>query len=256
MKSRNERRDFFENFSDEVNNNLFDNLDWSEAVVIFPENLDKNIKKTQSNKISFKLENVINTIETTSDSCVLVFCSAKNPGGGILQGSKAQEEEISLHSSWYFQIRNIENFYLKKGENAINTDKLLYVKKGFLLKNEYYFDIKPVEVSFIGSTAPNVKGMLEQNFDIANVEDVMRKRVENVLKLAQISRRSKLILGAWGCGIFGLDPVIVAKIFNEKINEGWFSGEIIFSINEKSILEVFENIISNPLKTLKKIKVK
>jgi uncharacterized protein (TIGR02452 family) len=71
------------------------------------------------------------------NSVVLVFCSAKNPGGGVTQGSIAQEESIVIHSSWFFQVKDVSGFYLKSKSNAINTDNLLYIDKGYLFTNEY-----------------------------------------------------------------------------------------------------------------------
>jgi len=54
-----------------------------------------------------------------------------------------------------------------------------------------------------------------------------------------------IILGAWGCGIFGNDPVVVANLFNESIKENQYFKEIIFAIydNKESITyKAFEEV--------------
>ena len=102
------------------------NLDYSVPEVIKPNEI-KNIKKNLFVKnISFFHGNVLEIMQSCPEAVILVFCSSKNPGGGVLRGSKAQEEDISLHSTWYFQVKELTDFYLEKHSSAINTDNLIF----------------------------------------------------------------------------------------------------------------------------------
>lgn len=250
--NREERRLSFENFSMAVEIGLYEDLAWSKSELVLPSDL-KNIKSFSIPKnITFKKENVTDVIE--ENSLVLVFCSAKNPGGGVSRGSIAQEEDISLTTSWFFQVKDIKGSYLNKHSDAINTDNMIYVEKGFLLKDKDGNDISPIPVSFVGATAPNIKGMKDQghSIDYKLIKKTLALRVENILKLATQKNKETLILGAWGCGVFGLSSEMVAEVFKEKLNEGWFKGNIIFSIPNEKMLNDFEKIIKSPIKKINK----
>lgn len=220
------------------------NLRCNSAKVVNP--LDIKIKPSNSlDQIVFIEKNIINTLLLFENPTVLVFCSAKNPGGGIKRGAIAQEESISLHTTWYFQIKDIKNFYLKSKESSINTDKMIYIDKGFLLTDPYHNKISPTPLSFIGATAINLNGLKDQGIDISkiNYKKIMRFRIENILKLAQFYNKKTLILGAFGCGIFGLNPYDVAEIFAEQINKKIFDGKIVFSIPDEKIMSIFKETI-------------
>lgn len=228
---------------------FYNHLEWSTGVLVAPDSLTKNTQPNailHQQKIEFLCENVVKTIENSTHAAVLVFASAKNPGGGVENGAKAQEEDISLQSSWYFQARKVAGFYLERGSHAVNSDNMIYVENGYLLRNEYGEDIDPLKISFIGACAPNLNGMQQQKKTISEkqLEAILDARIENIFKLAQKHKKQELILGAWGCGVFGLEPKVVASIFKKKMSEGWFNGDIKFSIMDYQMLETFQHIIA------------
>lgn len=205
--------------------------------------------KSAKVEISVVQEDVIQSIFKEDKPLVLIFASAKNPGGGVTRGSIAQEEVISLHSSWYFQVTQhmaiSKGFYLEKGDDAINTDKMLYVKNGFMFTDEYHNEISPTEVSFIGATAPNMKGMLQQGqkVDEKKVYQLFSKRIENLLSFSMHQKNDTLIVGAWGCGVFGLSPEKTANLFKENIVKTNFNKKIVFSIIDEKTKNLFEEVL-------------
>lgn len=223
-------------------------LNYSPPIII-----DKNysfINNKNAAIISIVNENVINSILRHENPLVLVFASAKNPGGGVSRGSLAQEEEISLHSTWYFQLLEnpniIKNFYIDKGSSAINTDKMIYMNS-YMLTDIYNQPITPYPVSFLGVASPNLKGMISQGI-IKPEKDAykaMTIRIRNIFNFAIQKRYQTLILGAWGCGVFGLEPVRVATIFRDEIKNSGYKGEIVFSILDKSMSKEFSKILLN-----------
>lgn len=205
-------------------------------------------------KVSFFQGTSLQAIEENKKVAVLVFASAKNPGGGVTKGSKAQEEDISLVSSWYFQVKDNRDFYLDKNAEAINSDNILYTKKSYIFLDEHYNILdNPKEISFIGCAAPNLNGLLNQNKSIKKIYEVLKKRIGNVLKTAQQKNLDTLILGAWGTGVFGLDEKKVAQAFNEEISKGYFKGNIQFNIPIQKTLEIFKNEIK--INKLPKVKI-
>ena len=67
---------------------------------------------------------------------------------------------------------------------------------------------------------------------LGEIEDVMRGRIGKVLLTGLHHGHDAIVLGAWGCGAFGNDPRIFARLFKESIDKD-VSGayrKIVFAI--------------------------
>lgn len=146
--SKEEKRKQFEELLYAIESGYYKDYDILPAQFI----KEQDIKKTKVDafgRVFIHNENVINRINEQKELAVLVFGSAKNPGGGVLNGAIAQEEELSRHTSWYFQVKDNQDFYLDKGASALNTGNLLYAKKSYVLRNEYGQEIEPISITLI-----------------------------------------------------------------------------------------------------------
>lgn len=204
--------------------------------------------RTENKPISsvvFHNETVVKTILRYANPLALVFGSAKNPGGGVLRGSTAQEEDIALSSTWYFNVKDNIEFYGMIHPDLTYSDKMLYVPEAYMLKNELGHSITPKKVAFIGGAAPNINGMKSsgQTINEKHVYDLLRNRIRGLLSFAELNNHKTLIVGAWGCGVFGLDPEKVANIFKECINDKLYSGLVVFSILDINQHGLFKQVI-------------
>lgn len=204
--------------------------------------------RTENKPISsvvFHNETVVKTILRYANPLALVFGSAKNPGGGVLRGSTAQEEDIALSSTWYFNVKDNIEFYGMIHPDLTYSDKMLYVPEAYMLNNELGHSITPKKVAFIGGAAPNINGMKSsgQIINEKRIYDILRERICGLLSLAELNNHKTLIVGAWGCGVFGLDPEKVANIFKECINDKLYSGLVVFSILDINQHGLFKQVI-------------
>lgn len=176
--------------------------------------------------------------KTEKDIFCLNFASAKNPGGGFLNGSQAQEESLARSSSLYNCLLTQEKMYAtnRKLKNCLYTDDMIYAPEvpvlrrdnGDLLDNYY-------PVSFLTAPAVNAGVVREREpQNISSIDVVMRLRLEKLLSVAVVKGHTVLILGAWGCGVFRNNPTDVAEYFKYHLLEkGIFAqafDKIVFAV--------------------------
>ncbi len=84
----------------------------------------------------------------------------------------------------------------------------------------------PFTTSFLTAPAVNA-GAVRKNEpgNIGLIRPTMAARMGELLWTAQEQRHSTLVLGAWGCGVFGNEPETVAELFWELLGpQGLFFG--------------------------------
>lgn len=204
-----------------------------------------NANQKASPTVVFHNEQVTKTILRYDDPLTLVFGSARNPGGGVLRGSTAQEEDIALSSTWYFNVKDNFEFYQLLHKDLTYSDKMLYVNEAYVVKDELGNYIAPKKVSFIGGAAPNLNGMKSKEDAINEkvVYDILKKRIIGLLSFAELNNHKTFIVGAWGCGVFGLDAKQVADIFKECIVNKVYSGILVFAIMDAEQCKLFKTRI-------------
>ena len=166
-------------------------------------------------------------------TAVLNFASYNNPGGNFINGSKAQEECL-CHESYLYNVLKGRIGYYKI--NHKNKNKCLYTDRALYSPNvRFTKECKDVFCDVITCAAPN-KTAAQKYYNVSDEENskVLKERIEFVLKIAQDNGVDNLILGAYGCGVFGQDPLEVAKIFKEFLSGKYKCfNKVIFAIPNK-----------------------
>jgi len=179
--------------------------------------------------------------QTQAPVALLNFASAKNPGGGFLNGSQAQEESLALSSALYASLLRAPSFYQRHRAqaSALYSDAMILSPHCPVFRNDQgELLATPLSISFITSAAPNAGAIANQApHDLPQIANVLRQRAEYVLTLAASAGYTHVILGAWGCGVFRNDPHQVAQIFAEHLHQGAWAGRferVVFSVLDKS----------------------
>ena len=166
-------------------------------------------------------------------TAVLNFASYNNPGGKFINGSKAQEECL-CHESYLYNVLKGRIGYYKI--NHKNKNRSLYTARALYSPNvRFTKECKDVFCDVITCAAPN-KTAAQKYYNVSDEENskVLKERIEFVLKIAQDNGVDNLILGAYGCGVFGQDPLEVAKIFKEFLSGKYKCfNKVIFAIPNK-----------------------
>lgn len=171
----------------------------------------------------------------------LNFASAKNPGGGFLNGSQAQEESLARSSALYPSLLQAEEYYRRHREcsSPLYTDAMILSPGCPVFRDDAGRLLEaPQTVAFITSAAPNAGATADHRpQDLPQIPEVFRRRSEYVLALAAAHGYRQLILGAWGCGVFRNDPEVVAASFAGHLRDGAWSGRferVLFSVLDHS----------------------
>jgi uncharacterized protein (TIGR02452 family) len=172
---------------------------------------------------------------------VLNFASARNPGGGFLNGAQAQEEALCRASALYACVSGIRDFYdhHRAHRDPFYTDRVIHSPavpvfrddRGGLLDTPY-------PAGFLTAAAPNAGVVLRRTPERATeLPRALTVRAERVLQTAAACGYRRLVLGAWGCGVFRNDPAQVAGAFHELLVGGPFEGhfeEVVFGVLDRT----------------------
>ncbi|MEH0581455.1 TIGR02452 family protein [Streptomyces sp. B21-108] len=148
---------------------------------------------------------------------VLNFASARNPGGGYLNGAQAQEEALCRASALYTCLLTAREFYdhHRAHRDPFYTDRVIHSPAVPVFRDDRgrLLD-EPYPVGFLTAAAPNAGVVLRTAPErTSELPRALAVRAERVLETAAAHGYRRLVLGAWGCGVFRNDPAQVAGAF-------------------------------------------
>lgn len=182
---------------------------------------------------------------------ILNFASARNPGGGFLNGAMAQEESIAASSGLYQTLTAHEEYYISNRACA----SMMYTNYGIYSPNVVFFRDgrfhlleQPVTASVLTLPAVNMGQVRLKGENVEKAEAVMRQRMKLALAVFASRGDRNLILGAYGCGVFRNDPEKIAAWWRELLEHDFPEcfHEILFAVLDRSrdlrCYKAFENI--------------
>ncbi|MGW0334859.1 TIGR02452 family protein [Streptomyces sp. NPDC003011] len=177
-----------------------------------------------------------------SPVAVLNFASARNPGGGFRNGAQAQEEALCRASALYACLAGAREFYdhHRAHRDPFYTDRVLHAPAVPVFRDDRgrLLD-EPYTAGFLTAAAPNAGVVLRTAPErAADLPTALAVRAERVLETAAAHGYRRLVLGAWGCGVFQNDPAQVADAFRTHLGPGGrFAGtfaHVVFGILDRT----------------------
>lgn len=202
----------------EMNERFKDNIKSSiENSIIYGGSGKTPRKNISTVKHSMVLLNIDSTEAVLSHpgATMLNFASYKHPGGGFIKGTWAQEEAICHDSNLYNILSHFNSFYVeneKSMNSSLYTDRAIFTPNVIFERNN-----KTVECNVITCAAPNWNIAINYDVTPQENEEALKQRIDFVISIAEENNCDTIILGAWGCGVFGQNPKVVAKLFKERL---------------------------------------
>ena len=170
---------------------------------------------------------------------VLNFASATNPGGGVKNGSSAQEESLCRCSTLYPTLTQdwlLAKFYEVNwmAHDPLHSDACIYSPDIIICKTDESIPERMprrlwTKVDIITCAAPNLRNIPSNIYNPESgrpvkiepqrLYELHVKRAKHIMHLAAANDADILILGAFGCGAFENDPVIVAKAYHTALED-------------------------------------
>lgn len=183
---------------------------------------------------------------------VLNFASAKNPGGGFINGAMAQEESLAASSTLYKTLTAHEEYYRnnRAQSSMMYTDHAIYSPDVIFFRDGRFQLVgNPVKASVLTLPAVNMGQVLLKGEDTAEAERVMRRRMKLSLAIFAEQGAKNLVLGAYGCGVFRNDPKQIAAWWKELLAEGMnqYFDSVFYAVldhsKNKECIKAFENVL-------------
>ena len=165
----------------------------------------------------------------------LNFASAKRPGGGFMSGAQAQEEYLCRLSSLYYCLQGQPMYeWHHKNPGTLYSSWVVYSPDVVVFRDDNHGLLaEPWATHIITSPAPNIGSQkLVDKIDQKEIKNVLTERAGRILSVAHKEGHDSLVLGAWGCGVFGCDPKMVATVFHGLLT-GPYNGvfrEVVFAV--------------------------
>lgn len=163
----------------------------------------------------------------------LNFANGTHPGGGFLQGARAQEEGLCRCSALYQTLVDDPMYAAhRRRPRPDSTDWAIYSPDVPVFRADDGTALShPWQLSFLTCAAPYAPAIGQPESG-----DLLQQRILRVLAIARAYGYAALVLGAWGCGAFANDPDRTARDFRQALEhavDGAFS-EVVFAISDWS----------------------
>ena len=170
---------------------------------------------------------------------VLNFASATTPGGGVKNGSSAQEESLCRCSTLYATLNTKQmwqGYYdvNRAMHDVLHTDACIYSPDIVICKTDESIPKRMkaddfITVDVISCAAPNLRNEPANihnpetgkyvNIEPEKLYNIHLSRAKHILHIAATNGADIIVLGAFGCGAFQNAPNIVAKAYRDALKE-------------------------------------
>jgi len=177
----------------------------------------------------------------------LNFANGMHPGGGFLNGARAQEEVLCRSSALYATLRGDQMYaaHAQRPRPDSSDWAILSPKVPVFRSDEGRSLDVPWMLDVLTCAAPYAPAIGQPT-----AGDLLQQRIERVFEIARAFDYSALVLGAWGCGAFGNDTARTARDFKQAIqcHAGAFSTAVFAVVDwsaERRFLAPFRDALAS-----------
>ena len=177
---------------------------------------------------------------------VLNMASRRIPGGGVLSGAGAQEENLfrrsNLFQSMFQYAPYARKYKINPSKHQYPLDREfggVYTKDATVFrggeKDGYPLLEKPFQMSFVSVPGMNRPELTDDGMVAKHLVEPIKNKIRTIFRIGLENEHDALVLGALGCGAFRNPPKHIARLFHEVIDEPEFANRyklLLFAIIE------------------------
>ena len=175
-------------------------------------------------------------IDKGFNPCVLNMASFHTPGGGVINGSSAQEENIFRRTNIFkslYQFNSIGlQFGIKQKEERYPLEYNyggIYTPCVTVFKASDDLNYTPLEEPFevgVVSVAAIKNPRVEDNGKLAPwAVDSLKCKIRQICDIALENGHDSLVLSAFGCGAYKTPPTEMARLFKEVLTSDTYKDK-------------------------------
>lgn len=195
-------------------------------------------------------------VEQGLNPAVLNMASLYHPGGGVLTGSSAQEEELCRRSTlavslYQFSLtggqfgdlaqlvgveRRAERYPMDNTYGGIYSPGITFFRgtrdEGYALADSP-FTASVISVASLNFNPRHGHSTLVDGKISSDDRAIIMEKIRTILRIGALKGHDSLVLGALGCGAFCTPPAQMAGLFHQVLDEHEFHGRfsrIVFAI--------------------------
>ena len=168
---------------------------------------------------------------------ILNFASGSTPGGGVLRGAGAQEENIFRRTNLLLSLYQFHENGAKFNIPMREEHYPMYWKSGGIYTpgmaifrgleaDGYPLLEEPYYLSVISVPAVNRPTLKDGDHLSDEMVEVTKTKMRSIFRIALLHGHDALVLGAWGCGAFKNHPHHIAQLFQEVLKEDEFRNRL------------------------------
>ena len=189
----------------------------------FIEGTPQKIKVVDAESVEAAFNEYLYGIENKKliKPCILNFASYKNPGGKFLNGSSAQEECLCHESNLYNILEKFDKTYYAPHREKGATNRALYHNQAIFSPDVIFkYNQTTFKCDVLTCAAPNYAAA-SRYYNVTSTEnaEVLLDRIKFLRKILEDNNVKTVILGAYGCGVYGQDPNLVASYMNKVFKD-------------------------------------
>ncbi len=168
---------------------------------------------------------------------MLNMANRHTPGGGVINGARAQEESLFRQSNLCVSLYQYDDYHagllglpLGNGRYPMDRDTggIYSGRVTFFRTNSRQGDAlveTPFECAVVSVAAINRPDLTPDGHLVDWAVVATKKKIRSMLRIGLLHGHDAIVLGAWGCGAFRNPPEHMASLFHEVLREPEFAGK-------------------------------
>ena len=209
-------------------------------------------------------------VEQGMNPALLNMASLYHPGGGVLTGSSAQEEDLCRRSNlaislYQFSLpggqygdladmvhvkRREERYPMDNTYGGIYSPDITFFRgmrdEGYVLLDEP-FKAAVISVASLNYNPKHGHSQLDNGIIPEQDKPILKEKIRTILRIGALKKHDSLVLGALGCGAFCTPPAQMARLFHQVLDEQELQGRF-----KKIVFAIIDSPSSNNFKPFRK----